>query len=132
MTRGNDARDQIPEIQQEVGPQWRVIIRNCQIPWHHHFVRSFNAILDTVYFSLQAVSTHICMILKLLRRYQVGQMQPMSLLNVDIKFITKVLALRVNTCIGKLIYQKQVEFISRIQAGDNIRRIVNLFHLATQ
>lgn len=46
--------------------------------------------------------------------------RPISLLNLDIKLLAKILALRLNLIIGGLIHKDQVGFIPRRQASDNI------------
>lgn len=56
--------------------------------------------------------------------------RPISLLNVDIKILAKILALRLNPIIGGLIHKDQVGFIPRRQASDNIQHVILLQHLA--
>lgn len=53
-----------------------------------------------------------------------------SLLNIDIKLLTKILSSRLNLIIGSFIYRNQVGFISTRQAGNNVRRAVLLAHAA--
>lgn len=56
--------------------------------------------------------------------------RPISLLNLDIKILAKIMALRLNPIIGELIHKDQAGFIPRRQASDNIRRVILLQHLA--
>lgn len=56
--------------------------------------------------------------------------RPISLINLDIKILAKIMALRLNPIIGGLIHKDQVCFIPRRQASDNIRRVILLQHLA--
>lgn len=53
------------------------------------------------------------------------------LINVDLKLLTKVLALQVNSGIGDMIYIDQTGFMSNRQVSDNIRKVLNLIHLAS-
>lgn len=57
---------------------------------------------------------------------------PISLLNVDIKNLTKILACRLNSCIGTLIHPDQVGFMPSRQASDRIRKVTNLIHISKQ
>lgn len=56
--------------------------------------------------------------------------RPISLLNLDIKLLAKILATRLNHTIGSLIHKDQMGFIPIRQAGDNIRRTILLTFLA--
>lgn len=46
--------------------------------------------------------------------------RPIALLNLDIKLLAKIMALRLNSSIGSLISNDQVGFIPLHQATDNI------------
>lgn len=56
--------------------------------------------------------------------------RPISILNLDIKILAKVLSTHLNPIIGTLIHKDQSRFIPSHQAGDNIRRATLLAHLA--
>ena len=56
--------------------------------------------------------------------------RPISMLNVDVKLLGKILAKRLNEIIGTLIHRDQVGFMPKRQAGDNIRRASLLAHIA--
>lgn len=56
--------------------------------------------------------------------------RPISLLNLDIKLLAKILATRMNNIIGHLIHKDQTGFIPKRQAGDNIRQALLLIHAA--
>lgn len=56
--------------------------------------------------------------------------RPISLLNLDIKLLAKILASRLNNFIGNLIHRDQMGFIPVRQANDSIRRAVLLSHAA--
>lgn len=55
--------------------------------------------------------------------------RPISVLNLEIKLLAKVLATRLNNIVGSLIHRDQVGFIPKRQAGDNIRRAALLPNL---
>lgn len=56
--------------------------------------------------------------------------KPISLLNLDIKILAKILSNRLNSIIGSLIHKTRVGFIPSQQASDNIRHAVLLAHAA--
>lgn len=55
---------------------------------------------------------------------------PISLLNLDIKLLAKIIATLLNAIIGQLIHCDQTGFMPMRQAGDNIRRALLLIHSA--
>lgn len=55
---------------------------------------------------------------------------PISLINVDMKLLTKILANRLNSFLPRLIGKDQVSFVPQRQAGDAIRRILQLQPIA--
>ena len=55
--------------------------------------------------------------------------RPLSLMNTDLKIITKTLASRIETVIPSLIHPDQTGFIKNRHASDNIRRLFNLISI---
>uniref|UniRef100_A0A803J5J8 Reverse transcriptase domain-containing protein n=1 Tax=Xenopus tropicalis TaxID=8364 RepID=A0A803J5J8_XENTR len=58
--------------------------------------------------------------------------RPISVLNIDIKILAKVLAERLNNILPSIIHRDQVGFIRGRQAGDTIRRLSILSNWALQ
>lgn len=56
--------------------------------------------------------------------------RPISLLNLNIKLLAKIMATHLNTIIGHLIHRGQTGFVTIRQAGDNIRYALLLSHTA--
>lgn len=56
--------------------------------------------------------------------------RPISMLNIDIKVLAKILAAHLNKIIGTLIHRDQVGFMPSRQAGDNVRRAILLAQIA--
>nr|XP_014348665.1 PREDICTED: C-type lectin domain family 18 member A-like [Latimeria chalumnae] len=52
--------------------------------------------------------------------------RPISLINVDCKILTKVLATRLGDVIGAIVHRDQVGFVKQRLSSDNIRSLVNL------
>lgn len=55
--------------------------------------------------------------------------RPISLINVDCKILSKVLATRLETVLPQIIHQDQVGFIKGRAASDNMRRLLHLLWL---
>lgn len=92
---------------------------------------AFNALLKQHSFGRDTLTALISMIPKPNTDNTIwSNFRPISLLNVDIKILAKILALRLNPIIGSLIHKDQVGFIPKRQASDNIRRVILLQHLA--
>lgn len=53
-----------------------------------------------------------------------------SILNIDVKILAKILSIRLNPIIGTLIHRDQTGFIPSRQTGDNIRQATFLAHSA--
>lgn len=94
-------------------------------------VEAFNDLLNNKSFRQESLLAIICMIPKphsddsLCTNYR-----PISMLNMDIKVLAKILAARLNMIIGTLVHRDQVGFMPSRQAGDNVRRATLLAHIA--
>lgn len=53
---------------------------------------------------------------------------PISLFNIDIKLLAKVLATRLNVFLTSLIHKDEVGFVLNRQAPDNMCRVIYLMH----
>lgn len=60
---------------------------------------------------------------------QCSNYRPISLINVDIKIISKTLALRLELAISTLIHTDQTGFIKGRKSSDNLRRLFNLISM---
>lgn len=58
---------------------------------------------------------------------KVGNYRPISLINNDLKILTKILAIRLPSFISRYIHKNQVGFIPRRQGPDQIRRAIDNF-----
>ncbi|KAM9308203.1 uncharacterized protein PAF06_012368 [Gastrophryne carolinensis] len=56
--------------------------------------------------------------------------RPISLINLDVKILSKILADRLSAYLPGLIGNDQVGFIPGRQAGDNIRKLIQIAHIA--
>lgn len=56
--------------------------------------------------------------------------RPLSLINTDLKIITKTLATRIETVMQSLMHPDQTGFIKNRHASDNSRRLFNLISIA--
>lgn len=58
--------------------------------------------------------------------------RPLSLINTDLKIISKALAMRLESVIGSLIHHDQTGFIKNRHSSDNTRRLFSLINLANR
>lgn len=54
--------------------------------------------------------------------------RPISLLNLDIKILAKILANRLKEFIGEIVYEDQVRFVLGREDRDNSQRAIRLIH----
>lgn len=57
-----------------------------------------------------------------------GAYRPISLLNVDVKILSKVLAKRLETVLGSIVHTDQTGFVSHRLSFFNIRRVMNILY----
>lgn len=93
--------------------------------------KAFNSLLSGYSFRTETLTSIISMLPK--PRSDSSSwtnFRPISLLNLDIKLLARILATRLNTIIGRLIHRDQTGFMLTRQASDNIRRALLLAHAA--
>eukprot|EP00079_Xenopus_tropicalis_P032749 XP_017946520.1 PREDICTED: UDP-Gal:betaGlcNAc beta 1,4- galactosyltransferase, polypeptide 1, gene 1 isoform X1 [Xenopus tropicalis] len=99
------------------------------IPWLHLL---FNDIMNNKgNFSRDDLQAQIAVIPKPEKDHtNCKNFRPISILNLDIKLLAKIIASRLNQFLGQLIHKDQSGFIPKRQVTDNIRKIINLIHIA--
>lgn len=92
---------------------------------------AFNSILEEYSFRTESLLASISMIPKPhTDDTSWSNYRPISILNIDIKLLAKILSDRLNPIIGTVIHKDQTGFIPSRQTGDNIRRATLLAHIA--
>lgn len=97
----------------------------------HPLAVMFNSLRHVSQLSSDILKAHIVMILKPdtdMRTW--ANYRPISLLNSDLKLLTKILASRLNKYIHTLIHKDQVGFVPLRQAADNVRKTILLNYYA--
>lgn len=93
----------------------------------------FNSLMDDASLTPNILRANIVTILKPDQDANLwANFCPISLLNVDLKLLTKILASRLNKVIQAIIHRDQVGFVPLCQAADNIWRMILLTHYARQ
>ena len=57
----------------------------------------------------------------------VNNYRPITLLNVDYKILSKVLANRIKEVLGEIVHNDQVRYIKDMNIGEAVRLIVDMF-----
>lgn len=91
----------------------------------------FNAINSGSSFASDTLGAHISVIHKEGKEPTAcGSYRPISLLNVNLKLFTKILATRLAQHLQKLVHLDQVGFIPSREVRDSTTRVLNLLHVA--
>lgn len=92
-------------------------------------LKLFNALGSSASFTAETLLAHISVIPKEGKGLTYcGNYRPISLLNLDLKISTKILANRIQHFIPKLIHLDQVGFVPTREARDNTTKALNLLH----
>lgn len=98
-------------------------------PW---MVTFFNVVGSEAIFPRDTQKAHITLIHKEGKDLSsCGNHRPISLLNIDLKLFTKILATRLAQHLQSLVHLDQVGFIPTSEARDNTIKVLNLLHVAT-
>lgn len=98
-----------------------------------HMVKVFNAVGQTTAYPPDALLAHISVIPKKGKDpLDCGSYQPISLLNVDLKLFTKLLASRLQPQLCQLVHLDEVGFIPMREVRDNTIKVLNLVHHANK
>lgn len=90
-----------------------------------------NEVKQTPLFAADFLRAHIAMVPKPHKDlHQCSNFRPISLLNIDLKILTKLLTNRLNTRLASLIHPDQTGFVPYRQVGDNIPKVIHLIHMA--
>ncbi|XP_040178291.1 uncharacterized protein LOC120910599, partial [Rana temporaria] len=95
------------------------------------FLKAYNAIREGQGIPEEALMAHIAVIPKEGKDLTLcSNYRPISLLNVDLKIFTKILANRILPHIPDLIHQDQVGFTPGREGRENTMRVINAIHLS--
>lgn len=95
------------------------------------FIQAYNSIREGNELPRDSLRAHIALLPKEGKDLtNCGNYRPISLLNVDLKVFTRILASRLLPLMGSLISQEQVGFVPGREARDNTIRTLNVIHLA--
>lgn len=92
-----------------------------------YMVKLFNALGSSATFTTDTLLAYISVIPKEGKDLaSCGSYRPISLLNLDLKLFTKILANRIQHLIPNLIHLDQVGFVPTREARDNTTKVLNL------
>lgn len=95
-----------------------------------YFVKLFNTVSPNSPFALELLQAHIAVIPKEGKDpSSCGNYRPISLLNIDLKLFTKILANRIQQHLPHLIHLDQMGFVPTREARDNTTKVLNLLHI---
>lgn len=97
-----------------------------------YMVKQFNALGGGVHPPRDTLRTHIfpyCFIRK--DPTACSSYRPISLLNMDLKLFTKILANRLTQHVPNIIHLDQVGFVASHEARDNTTKVLNLIHVSS-
>lgn len=105
---------------------YKMFSKTLQTP----FLKTFNSLSPSNPLTRAMLEAHIVVISKDGKdSSQTGHYRPISLLNVDIKIFSKILANRLLPLLPSIVSQDQVGFIPGREARDNTCKAINLHHL---
>lgn len=94
-------------------------------------IKLFNAFRSGTSLPKETLQAHIAVIPKEGKDLtSCGSYRPISLLNVDLKIFTKILATKVQQHLPHLIHLHQVGFVPSHEAKDNMIKVLNLLQIA--
>lgn len=94
-------------------------------------VKLFNAVGSDTVFPRDTIKAHVSVIHKEDKDpTSCGSCRHISLLNIDLKLFTKILATRLAPHLQALVHLDQVAFIPTREVRDNTTKVLNLLHVA--
>ncbi|KAM8977058.1 2-(3-amino-3-carboxypropyl)histidine synthase subunit 1 [Pelodytes ibericus] len=94
-------------------------------------LKAFNSLANGAILPTQTQEAHITLIHKPGKDPEhCGSYRPISLLNVDVKLLAKILSNRLKDILPTLIHRDQVGFTPGREARDNTVKLINLIHYA--
>lgn len=95
------------------------------------FIKAFNSLLEDRPLPIDTLRAHIVVIPKEGKDHaQCKNYRPISLLNVDLKIFTRILATRLQSLLQNVIHPDQVGFMPTKEAKDNTIRALAIIHMA--